>query len=189
MTDADLVRQTRNGHTSAYEVLVRRWSARLTAYVRSRVGNSEAAEDIAQDALLKAYRSLNSLAEPAKFGSWLLSIAHRASIDWLKAKSRGEVQLGDMDIRAREDRPGNWQTEELEPADLCIRKEQRSTLFEAIESLPEALREVLMLYYYEDVTYKELADVLGVSAATINARLTKARHMLREKVTDPRTLS
>ena len=57
---------------------------------------------------------------------------------------------------------------------------------EEVESLPEAHREVLLLYYYDDVTYRDLADWLGVSPATINARLTQARAMLRERMSGAR---
>ena len=186
MTDAELVRQTRQGQSSAFEALVRRWSARLIGYVRAKVKQPEIAEDIAQETFLKAYRSMDSLAEPSKFGSWLLSIAHRASLDWLKAKARGELRFGDMNEGLPNAHSGDWQSAEQQPADLCIRKEQENSVIGQIDALPEVLREVLMMYYYDDVTYKELAEILEVSTATVNARLTKARHLLREQLSDLR---
>lgn len=182
LTDADLVRQTRGGQASAYEVLVHRWSARVLAFVRARVHRGDVAEDLAQEALLRGYRSIQSLSDTTKFGPWLLSIAHRLTIDWLKSKSRTEVPF--VDLYANQDRHevGNrWRTEVDVPVEACSRKEQRDILIRLVDELPEPLREVLLIYYYDGATYKELSQMLGVSTATINARLTKARKMLRKK--------
>ena len=181
MTDADLVRLACNGQTSAYEVLVRRWSARVVGYIRSKVRCPEVAEDLAQDSLLKGFRSLHTLADPSKFGPWMLSIAHRSAVDWLKAKARGEVKFSDADVGETGGLSDGWRANEEQPEARLARREQKTRLRAEIGNLPEPLREVLMMYYYDDVTYKELADMLGVSAATVNARLTKARDALRNR--------
>lgn len=195
MDDANLVRQAQQGQASAYEVLVGRWSARVIGYVRSKVGHVQVAEDLAQDSLLKAFRALDSLADPDRFGSWLLSIAHRSTLDWLKAKARTEVRFTDLMAPSGNGRSttqggesrhrgaaDRWASDVDRPDDIVARDEQREMLWHTIGELPEAQREVLMIYYYDDVTYKDLAEMLGVSSATINARLTKARATLREKM-------
>jgi len=180
MSDGELVRQTLDGRTAAYEELVRRWSARILAFCRAKVRSSHAAEDLAQDALLRAYRSLSSLSEPEKFGAWLRGIALRTCLDWLKRKQTHQVPfsvLGD-----------GWRAAEClaeshgEAQRATERGERLRRLLDEVEALPDEYREVLTMYYYDDVTYQELADVLGVSAATINARLTKARALLRERM-------
>ena len=197
MDDATLVRQARQGQASAYEVLVRRWSARVIGYVRAKVGHVQVAEDLAQDSLLKAFRALDSLSDPEKFGSWLLSIAHRSTIDWLKAKARTEIRFTDLTSASGNGRPAKrtgelrqqgvaadrWQSDTDRPEEIVARAEQRELLQRTIRELPEPQREVLMIYYYGDVTYKDMAEMLGVSSATINARLTKARATLRDKMT------
>lgn len=181
MTDAELVRQVRNGQASAYEILVRRWSGRLVGYVHARVRAKDVAEDIAQDSFLKAYRGLPHLADPGKFGAWLLSIAHRSTLDWLKARARSEVSLESMSVGKESERQlDRWYSTEQAPDEVCMRQEQRELIVESIDQLPETLRQTLVLYYYQDLTYQELAEQLGVSSATVNARLTKARRMLRE---------
>ena len=91
MTDGELVRQTLAGRTPAYEELVRRWAGRITALCHAKVGRGDTAEDMAQEALLRGYRALASLAEPEKFGSWLCGIAVRACLDWLKSKQRTQI--------------------------------------------------------------------------------------------------
>ena len=176
-TDGELVRQSRAGEPAAYEHLARRWAARVLAVCHARVGRAggrAAAEDLAQESLLRGLRSLPTLADPEKFGPWLVGIAVRTCLDWLKSAQRTEVSLDDVviaDARADEN-----------ARDATDRRERAEQLMREVERLPHTYREVLMLYYYQDCTYQDLADLLGVSPATINARLTKARAMLRSRM-------
>jgi RNA polymerase sigma-70 factor (ECF subfamily) len=173
-----LVRQTLAGRTTGYEELVRRWAGRVTALCHARTGRADAAEDLAQETLLRGFRALRTLSDPEKFGSWLCGIAVRTCLDWLKSKQRSQVNFSalgpDRDINAL------LSDGHAEP-DLDREEEHRRLLAE-VEALPEECREVVMLYYYEDVTYRTLADQLGVSPATVNARLTRARALLRERL-------
>lgn len=183
MDDAQLVRQAQTGQTSAYEVLVRRWSARLVGYVRSKVRHIDVAEDIAQDCLLKAFRNLPSLNDPERFGSWLLSIGHRSALDWLKAKARTEIHLPEITLSQSQESCSNRAMQNDAPDQQLDDLEQKELLLRAVEDLPDPLREVLLIFYYDDVTYKDIATMLGVSTATVNARLTKARATLRKRLT------
>jgi|SRR5437660_9589608 len=180
MSDGELVRQTLAGRSQAYEELVRRWAGRITAMCHAKVGRAPEAEDLAQEALLRGFRSLSSLAEPEKFGSWLCGIAVHACLDWLKSKERTQIPFS---VLSR-DHDAEGFLGGRSDADCCAldREEELSQLMAEVEALPEDYREVVMLYYYEDVTYRDLAQLLGVSAATINARLTKARAMLRDRL-------
>lgn len=177
MTDGELVRQTLAGTNASYEELVRRWSARVLAFCHAKVGSSHAAEDLTQEALLRGYQSLSKLADPEKFGCWLHGIALRTCLDWLKRKEHQQVGFGA--IGGDEDRLEG--AVEL-PLEVLARREQLCSLLAEVEALPAECREAIMLYYYDDVTYQDIADVLGVSAATVNARLTKARKLLRQRM-------
>jgi RNA polymerase sigma factor (sigma-70 family) len=184
MSDGELVRQTLAGQTQAYEELVRRWASRITALCHARVRHGAVAEDLAQETLLRGYRGLATLAEPDKFGSWLCGIAVRICLDWFKSKDRTHIPFSAL------------QPEQSPEAVLCShaatveadleRREEVQRLLAEVEALPEEQREVVMRYYYEDVTYRDLAEQLGVSAATVNARLTKARALLRERLSSSR---
>lgn len=180
MTDGELVRQALSGAAPAYETLVRRWAARVVGVCHARVGRAAAAEDLAQEALLRGLRALPTLAEPEKFGPWICGIASRACLDWLKRAERRDVSLVAVEGADGESRfaaAGG-----ADAASLAERADEVDHLMREVERLPEPLREAVMLYYYEDCTYRELADRLGVSAATINARLTQARQALRERL-------
>ncbi len=172
-TDADLVREALSGRTGAYAMLVHRWSARVLAVCHGRVGNASTAEDLAQETLLRALRSLGSIREPERFGSWICGIATRTCLDWLKSKQRTEVSIDHLEAQAGEN-----------PSHAESVDDSWDLLNQEIERLPVECREVLMLYYYSESTYQELADMLEVSAATVNARLTKARKLLRYRLSE-----
>jgi RNA polymerase sigma-70 factor (ECF subfamily) len=179
MSDGELVRQTLAGRSEAYEALVRLYAARITAICHAKVRRADVADDMAQETFLRGYRALSSLTDPDKFGAWLCGIATRACLDWLKARGRSTVSFSAMGM-------GPEPEELLPPVEEVVPRldqdEERRQLLSEVESLPDDCRQVVMLYYYQELTYRELADMLGVSPATINARLTKARGLLRARL-------
>src|SRR5919202_130138 len=96
MTDAELVRATLAGSRDAYAEIARRWAPRVTAVCHSRVRRADVAVDLAQETLLRGYRSLGTLSDPAKVGTWLMGIALRASLDWLKARERSTLPFSGL---------------------------------------------------------------------------------------------
>jgi RNA polymerase sigma-70 factor (ECF subfamily) len=180
MDDAELVRQVLAGRREAYADLAQRWSARITAICHARARRADVADDLAQETLLRGFRALHTLSDPAKFGPWLMGIAARAALDWLKARERTTLPFSTLGTDEPYERT---LTSPASPPDEAVfAAEERRHLLAEIEALPEAFRQVVMLYYYDDLTYRDLAALLGVSTATINARLTKARTMLRERL-------
>jgi RNA polymerase sigma-70 factor (ECF subfamily) len=177
MTDAELVRLARDGHASAFEQLTRRWAARVLAVCRARVSQPAAAEDLAQEALLRGLQHLHTLAQPEKFGPWLRGIAVRVCLDWLKARAAAPVRLA-----SQLDDPLDPADEAETPSEQAERADSRERLLAEVRSLPDDLRETVLLYYFDDVTYVDLADLLGVSRATINSRLAKARELLARRL-------
>jgi RNA polymerase sigma-70 factor (ECF subfamily) len=184
-TDGELVRQVLAGERCAESVrsaegdLVRRWSARILAFCHARVGNHHAAEDLAQEALLRGLRGLKTLQAPEHFGTWLCAIAVRVCLDWRKAKQSSQVPFSVLDAGGG---LAELATAAGSAEERIDHQDDVRRLLEEVQSLSETHREILMLYYYQDVTYQELAEMLGVSAATVNARLTQARAILRERL-------
>jgi RNA polymerase sigma-70 factor (ECF subfamily) len=121
----------------------------------------------------------SALKSPEKFGAWLRGIAHRVCLDWLKSKQRSQVPFTRLandghpqELLARYDDVGA-------AVDLA---DEVNRLMSEIESLSDNHREVLMLFYYGEMSYRDMAELLGVSTATINARLSEARELLRERL-------
>ena len=174
MTDGELVHDILAGDVAAYEPLVRRWSPRVMAVCHARVRRGDVAEDLAQETLLRGLRALHTLSDPEKFGPWLCGIAVRTCLDWLKAAARSEVSLSAVQDADR-DAPST-------STDESGRRDELARLMAEVERLPLPYRQVLMQFYYEDCSYKQIAALLGVSQATVNMRLTKARQILRERL-------
>jgi RNA polymerase sigma-70 factor (ECF subfamily) len=178
-SDSDLVRLAQGGQLAAYEELARRWAAQVLAVCHAKVRSGHTAEELAQEALLRGLRALATLDDPSKFGPWLCGIASRVCLDWLKSGQARQVSL---------DAISNGQTDAWiaqsaqSPYELAAGADDQRRLLAEVETLPEPYREVILMYYYDEVTYHEVATTLGVSTATVNARLTKARAMLRERL-------
>jgi RNA polymerase sigma-70 factor, ECF subfamily len=198
MTDAELVRQSLAGVRTATDELVDRWAARVLAFCHTRVADAHVAEDLAQEALLRGLRSLGSLESPEKFGSWLCGIAVRVCLDWRKAKQSTQVPFTVLQHQGLERDGLRHDGGCAAPFDVAVADDERAgaaqvdrsdelgRLMHEVRKLPEKHREALLLYYYQAATYQDLADLLEVSTATVNARLTEARAMLRRRLSGTR---
>jgi RNA polymerase sigma-70 factor (ECF subfamily) len=183
MTDGDLVRRALDGDAAAFDQLARRWAGRVLAVCHARIADRDLAEDLAQESLLRALQGLQSLQEPESFGPWIRGIAVHVCQDWRRSAAARTAALsfggcnGDDQIPAAVDTPVG---DDFETTD------ETCHVLDRVHALPQELREVILLYYYDDLTYDELARVLGVSKATVNARLAKARDALRRQLTSAR---
>jgi RNA polymerase sigma-70 factor (ECF subfamily) len=175
MSDGELVRRARTGCSTSLAELVNRWSGKVLAVCHAHLRRSDTASDLAQDALLRAMKQLHTLQQPDRFGPWIRSIARRLCLDWLKAKARQTVPFSAMATET----PFEQQLPDgFDPDD------EQDELYQALHQLPEAQREALMLFYYGDMSYQQMATTLEVSVATVNLRLTQGRQLLRERLVE-----
>lgn len=169
MTDGELVRRVVAGDTAAYGELARRWFRRILALCQSKVFSHEA-EDLAQDAFVRGFANLSSLADPERFGPWLRGIAVNICADWCRDTLRHKPSDRDWSVD---------QAAVVEASGSTLADDERAIIVQQVAAIPEDLREVVLLRYYEDLTYDEMARWLGVARATVNERLAKARALLR----------
>jgi RNA polymerase sigma-70 factor (ECF subfamily) len=141
---------------------------------RAVLRNSADAEDVAQEALLRAYRNFHRLRDRNRFRGWLVRIAFRLALDQLRSSKR------------REQRDTLWSLPEHQPRpaaeDLAASNEFQSHLDHALEELPEKLRLVLLLAAMEGHTLNEIAAMIGVPVGTVKSRIFLARKQLAEKL-------
>jgi RNA polymerase sigma-70 factor (ECF subfamily) len=180
MTDSELVAQARHGQRAAYATLAQRWAPRVTALCHAKTGCVHAADDLAQETLLRGLRALDSLSDPDRFGAWLCGIALRASLDWLKR--RKPVPFSTL----ADHEPRDWSAP-ADTSDLLSSAEDRARVLAEIEQLPEVYRQAILLFYYADHSYREMAHILGITLAAVNARLTRARQLLRTRLAPTET--
>jgi RNA polymerase sigma-70 factor (ECF subfamily) len=167
MSDAELVQQVLAGRSEAYAELVRRWTGRVAALCHARTGRADVADDLARETLARGLRDLGSLDAPANFGRWLCGLARAVCLDYLQVSGNG---------RASPPAPSG------SPAGAGGEDHR---LLAEIEALPEAFREVVLLHYYQDLRYQDLAELLDIAPATVQARLARARALLRERRAGP----
>jgi RNA polymerase sigma-70 factor (ECF subfamily) len=171
--DAVLVERSRNGDQSAYGELVTRYQAiaARTAYVIT--GTAADAEDVAQDAFVKAYYALDRFRAGAPFRPWLLRIVANEAINRRKAAGRRPtVGLSVVEDRASGDTA-------LSPEASALARERRDVVLEALRQMREEDRLVIAYRYFFDLTEVEMAEALGIARGTVKSRLSRAIARLR----------
>lgn len=136
----------------------------LVALAYGVLGDHQLAEDAAQEAFARALVSLRKLQRPEKFGPWLGQICRNVAIDMARLHRRTTGGDGDAARNTGHD----------EAALQAVRS--------AIDRLPTAMKEVVILRYYDDCSYEQIADVLGLSRTTVNGRLTQAKRKLAQQL-------
>ncbi len=180
-SDSDLVELVLKGAHKSYEELVRRYKSIVTAYCYSRVKDRDTAEDLSQEVFVRGFQLLANLKKPSAFHSWLLSIAHNACVDFLRAKSR-TVSLDSSTDSGSQPQIVLVDRAENSAAEILSSEETREKVLSAINNLPEEYRVTLVLRHVNGLSCDEVALALNVSVGTITSRLSRARKLLRERL-------
>jgi len=177
-TDASLVQRARGGDREAFGLLVERYMRRAYLQALGLVGSREDALDLSQEAFARAFRARHTLDPDRPFYAWLYQILRRLCFNFRRDRRvrrtllerDGTAWLTEAAARAAPPSPG----EAFERAELSKR------VAAAIEDLPDREREVLVLKEFEDLKYREIADLVGVPVGTVMSRLYSARRRLAE---------
>lgn len=179
-----LVEQARGGDLAAFGELVRRYERRVYRTARHIVQNDEDAEDVLQEAMLKAFEHLDSFQGNSRFYTWLVRIAVNESLMKLrKRKSDRTVSLDESIETDEEPIVREIAVWEDNPEQRYSQAELREILDKAIDSLKPIFRTVFILRDVEELSTEETAEVLGLSIAAVKSRLLRARLQLRERLT------
>jgi len=177
-SDEDLVSHILSGHGEDFEILVRRHQGAIFGFLLRMVHDTEEALDLSQEVFLKVFSSLERFNPRFRFTTWLYRIASNSAIDQIR-KRRKVVSL-DAPISGNEEGgtrevPGDHPT----PDQFFAARETHVRLEEALRSLPETYREVLLLRHQGDRRYDEIARITGLPIGTVKNRIFRARDMLR----------
>lgn len=184
LDELTLVRMAKQGDLSAFGELVKRYERRVYRTARHIVQNDEDAEDVLQEAVLKAFEHLDSFQEQSKFYTWLVRIAVNESLMKLrKRKSDRSVSLDESIETDEEPIVREIAVWDDNPEQRYSQSEMREILDEAIDSLKPIFRTVFILRDVEELSTEETAEALGLSIAAVKSRLLRARLQLREKLT------
>jgi RNA polymerase sigma-70 factor (ECF subfamily) len=182
-SDLSLVQRAQRGESGAFDALVRRYQHKVVKLVMRYVRNPTEAEDIAQDAFIKAYRALSRFRGDSAFYTWLYRIAINTAKNSLAARARNPVQL-DSNGSGDEDRPSleERMIDTATPEALALTEEIRATVSAAIDRLPEDLRTAIMLRELEGLSYEEIAKTMDCPVGTVRSRIFRAREAVDEQL-------
>lgn len=175
-SDAELLEASRRGEREAFGALIERYQGVVCAVSYSRTGNRALSEDVAQDTFIAAWHQLDRLREPSRLRAWLCGIARN-----LARKARRRVGR-EHPIDLAHDRPLVF--EGANPFDAAAAAESERVVREALARVPETYRDVLVLYYRDQRSVRDVAAALGLSEAAALQRLSRGRQYLADGVTD-----
>lgn len=178
--DFERVRQAKEGDKAVFGTLVNQYYEMVYAVVFGVVRHREAARDVTQEVFVKAWRQIQKFAGDSKFKTWIYRIAVNAAIDWTRQRKFTE-SLDATDSSGEEDRPALVITDpKAGPRELGTQSELRRLLDHAIEQLSPEHRAVLVMREWQELSYDEIAELLGVQIGTVMSRLFYARKKLAE---------
>jgi RNA polymerase sigma-70 factor (ECF subfamily) len=180
-TEKELIARAVGGDQHAYGILVERYSDFVYTVVLRVVGSAEDAEDVAQEAFVRAHRALPRFRGDSKFSSWLYRIAVNRALTHLKRRTRRPDTV-EMTVSPHVEAEVRSRRTSEDPERLVLKEEFRALVRGAVAKLPPRYRAAVTLFYLEERSYKEVAETLGVPMGTLKTHLHRARAILKQEL-------
>ncbi len=174
--DKEIAFYVQQGKDQLFSILIDRYQTKLLRYGKKFLNSNEDIEDIVQKVFIKVYKNIKSYNHNKKFSSWIYRVAHNEFVNKIKKKSKSPLRFFDPDMIF----PHLLKSDE-NPNKKRIKKELSSTLDKHLKKLKPKYREVVILYYFEGLSYKEIAHILKIPIATVGTRLSRAKKILKDK--------
>ena len=174
ITDEQLATKVQAGEIDFFNELMTRYEGKIVGYLNKLVRNNDDAKDIAQDVFIKVYKNIQSFDPNQRFSPWIYRIAHNEAINSIKRRLREPLNFFDPEVLfphpiAKED-----------PQNEAERVELKRILSTCLDDIDEKYREVLILRYFEDMDYKDIADIIKIPVVTVGVRLNRGKERLRK---------
>jgi RNA polymerase sigma-70 factor, ECF subfamily len=186
VSDLSLVRRVQSGDKGAFDALVRKYQHKLVKLVMRYVRNPAEAEDIAQEAFIKAYRALPQFRGDSAFYTWLYRIAINTAKNAVVSRDRSPIEYNIDRHDATEESyemQGRMKDSET-PEGLVLTDEIRRTVNAAIEALPEDLKTAIVLRELDGLSYEEIAAAMDCPVGTVRSRIFRAREAIDRRLRD-----
>lgn len=182
MEDREVIQRVLEGDNDAFGLLVEKYQAKVYNLALRMCGNEDDAFDLSQESFLRAWRSLGSFQFEASFSTWLFRLSSNICLDFLRAKKRRATvsltMVSEEDEETQLDLPDAGPT----PEEAALAADDRRLLAEALNSLPADFRQIITLRAIDDLSYTQIAEILGIQEGTVKSRLSRARTALRNKL-------
>ena len=180
--DQQLVQRVQKGDKAAFDLLVRKYQHRVLKLVGRFVSDAAEAEDVAQEAFLKAYRALPAFRGDSAFYTWLYRIAINTAKNTLVSSRRRPVDF-DLDLQDPEQHDRQALLKDADtPEGVLLTDEIRGVVERALEQLPEDLRTAIVLRELEGLSYEEIAEAMDCPVGTVRSRIFRAREAIDKKL-------
>ena len=178
--DLSLVRRAKKGDYRAFDLLVLKYQSRVIATAFKFVKEKQLAEDIAQEAFIKSYKSIDSFREESSFYTWVYRITVNTAKNYLvSSKRRDELVISDLST------DDSFYPEKLDvdsPQEILKASELRDLIFETLSSLGEETRTALSLREFDGLSYEQIAEVVQCPVGTVRSRIFRGREIIEEVV-------
>src|SRR6195952_4034915 len=183
VTDLSLVRRVQGGDKGAFDALVRKYQHKLVKLVMRYVRNPAEAEDIAQEAFIKAYRALPQFRGDSAFYTWLYRIAINTAKNYLASQGRRAPTTTGSDAEEAETFDDADQLRDINtPESLMMSKQVGETVGRAMDALPEELRTAIQLREIEGMSYEDIATAMNCPIGTVRSRIFRARESIASEL-------
>jgi RNA polymerase sigma-70 factor (ECF subfamily) len=175
-SEAIWVQQASQGDQAAFTQLVEAYQTPVYNLAYRMLGNMVEAEDAAQETFIRAYRRLDTYDPSRKFSSWLLAIASHYCVDMLRRRRMNYLSFDELPPMVELSMP-----QATQPEQVVVSQQQTSAVQRLLDTLPASYRIPVILRYWYDMSYREIADTMGVTESTIKTRLHRARAKLAQQ--------
>jgi RNA polymerase sigma-70 factor (ECF subfamily) len=180
--DEVLINSALAGNQAAYSELLNRHKRTIFQIILKIVRNREETEDLVQETFMRAFHSLASYRSEYRFSTWLYKIAANCAIDSLRKKKIEALSL-DKPVETQDGAVGiDLADSSFNPEERLWEKQRQLSISEAIDSLPDKYREVILHRHRDDQSYEEIAEILKLPIGTVKARIFRARELLKKKL-------
>ncbi|MGE4267600.1 MAG: sigma-70 family RNA polymerase sigma factor [Deferribacterales bacterium] len=178
MKDTAIIEKVLDGDSQAFEMLILKYQSKLFATSMNVVKNRELAEDIVQEAFMKAFMKLDSLKNREQFYPWLKRIALNIALNHFEKEKRV------MDVETEDDETSFFENigSGESPEELTLKEELHRYVRSYVDSLPDKLRVVIVLREVEDMSYEEIAEMMNIPLGTVRSRLFNARQIIKDRL-------
>ncbi len=180
LTDEQVIAHVRRGESRKYALLVERHKDRAFSLALRLSGSREDAEEIVQDAFLRAYRSLNLFRGEARFGTWLYRIVYNLSITRI-SRTKAWLEYRDLSDDHTVHAAGQ-DVDQPSIVDIVEESELHAAVMLEIAALPPLFRSAVTLFYIDDLTYEEVSDIMEIPLGTVKTYLFRGRNLLRKRI-------
>ncbi len=176
LTDEQLTRLVQDGDTDKFGVLMERYQAKLFRYGRKFLTDNDNIEDVVQEVFIKTYQNIKSFDASQRFSPWIYRIAHNTYINAIKKRSIGPMYLFDFDTLLSYTVVDDPVVREKE------QKEMKEIVDKGLALIEPKYREILVLFYIEELSYKEIAEILHIPIGTVGVRIMRAKDILKQAI-------